>query len=88
MQNSSFENKRKFILDILTQMKKEEYIFNFNMIKNKKEDKNREKSLRKNNLNYYFSIRRKLITIIKDIHNYLNFNKDTSVKNRPELENQ
>ena len=29
------------------------------------------------NISYYFSKRRKLITIIKDIHNYLNFNKDT-----------
>ena len=71
MQNYNNENKRKFISEILTQMKKEEYAFNFNEIKSKE-----SKEIQKN-ISYYFSKRRKLITIIKDIHNYLNFNKDT-----------
>jgi len=81
MQNTTIEIKRKFILDVLTQMKKEEYRFNFNQLNNDNKEIDKDNlsfiSLRKKNLIYYFSIRKKLITIIKDIHNYLNFNKDT-----------
>lgn len=61
------EKKRKFIIDILINMRKDEYKFSFNKLIKKAQKK----------INLYFSKRKKLINIIKDVHIFLNFNKDT-----------
>lgn len=54
-------------------MKTNEFNFTFNTIINN----DRANSLTKRLFFHYFSIRRKLINKIRDVHNLLNFNKDT-----------